>query len=125
MCRDSAVGAQGSGTQSAAVLLGPQDLYVPIGKESWVYSQKEGSFVENIVLDVEDVGSEQVWVGAGLGRGGSAGSTRVRLGEATVQQGSSVGVATVQDILEDRHLEQARRDSRRRGCLRRSAPQHG
>ena len=41
----------------------PAEPHVPIGKESWVYSQKEGSFVENIVLGVEDVGSEQVWVG--------------------------------------------------------------
>ena len=32
----------GSGTQSAAVLLDREDLYVPIDKERWVFSQKRG-----------------------------------------------------------------------------------
>ena len=51
----------GSGTQSAAVLLGQRDLYVPIDKERWVYSQKRGCWVENIVLDLEGVRADEVW----------------------------------------------------------------
>ena len=51
----------GSGTQSAAVLLEQRDLYVPIDKERWVYSQERGCWVENIVLDLEGVGADRVW----------------------------------------------------------------
>lgn len=51
----------GSGTQSAAVLLGPGDLYVPIDRERWVFSQKRGCWVENVVLDLEEVRAGKVW----------------------------------------------------------------
>ena len=51
----------GSGTQSAAVLLGREDLYVPIDKERWVFSQKRMCWVENIVLDLEGVRADKVW----------------------------------------------------------------
>ena len=74
----------GSGTQSAAVMLGPQDLYVPVDKERWVYSQKMGCWVENIVLDLERVQTDRVW---GLVRTAVlAALAGVRPGEATVHQ---------------------------------------
>ena len=38
-----------------------RDLYVPIDKERWVYSQKRGCWVENIVLDLEGVRADRVW----------------------------------------------------------------
>jgi hypothetical protein len=51
----------GSGTQSAAVLLDREDLYVPVDKERWVFSQKRGYWVENVVLDLEGVRAGKVW----------------------------------------------------------------